>query len=144
MLGFIGEEFMVCFLLLDINFHLSLWPLEAVWPSLAHQVCCVCSRPYTDCGQLIKEASYRPHSPRVSITAAASFSSPSYIVPSLFPDPFSIFLLLIGPSNWPFSCLKAVFRHILPIVFFLCPKDCCFGLGLCFTFPLGALCHVWL
>lgn len=80
----IGEEFMVCFLLLNINVHPS---LEAVWLSLAHQVCCVCSRPYTDSGQLIKEASHCPDSPCVSITGV-SLTTPSHTFPSLFPDLF--------------------------------------------------------
>lgn len=80
------EEFMVCFLQLNISFHPSLRLLEAVWLSLAHQVCCVSSRPYTDCGQLIKEASYRTDSPCVSITASISvfFSSSSHLTPSIF------------------------------------------------------------
>lgn len=86
-------------------------------PGTAHQVCCVCSRPYTDCGQLIKEASHRPSSPYVSVTASISFTS-SHISPSLFPDPFFYLSFVIRPSNWPFSCLKAVFPHIFPVVFF--------------------------
>lgn len=59
-LGLSGEEFMVCFFLLNIYSHPPLWPLEAVCSSLAHQVCCVCSWPHTGWGQLIKEASYLP------------------------------------------------------------------------------------
>lgn len=111
----------------------------------AHQVCYVCSRPYTDCGQLIKEASHLPYSPCVSITAGVSPTSPSHIFPSLFPDLFSYLPFIIRPSNLPFSCFKAVSLHIFPVIFlFLFPEVYCFGLGLCITFPQGALCHVWL
>lgn len=136
----IGEEFMVCFLLLNIIFHLSLRPLEAVWLFLAHLVCRVFSRPYTNCGQLVKEASHRPNSPLVSITAGFYLSSPSHISPSLLPAPFPIFLLslgiVIGPC--PEGCLPPHPSHGLHFIF----MSWGLLLWLCVTFPLGVLCHV--
>lgn len=119
MLCLIGNEFMVHFLLLNITVHSSLWPSEAVWLSLAHQLCCVSSRPYTDCGQLIKEASHPPELPCVSITAGVSLTSPLYI--PLFPDLFPIFLLSLGPIIGPSPVWKLSPSTSFPLSSFYVP-----------------------
>jgi len=123
-----GSGFIACYLQLNTNCHPSLWSLEAVSLSLAQQVCCIFSRPYADCRQLIKKAGQHPDSPWVSITASISLTfSSSQILPALS-QPFSNLSYVIRPSNWPYTCLKAVYLHLYPIVlFWVCHEVYCVG-----------------
>lgn len=140
----LSEEFMAHFLLLNINFHLSLWPSEAIWSSVAHQVCCVCSQTHTDCGQLIRKATLCPHLPCVSIMQVSL--SPLLHTPfaRFFSDLEPILLLSWGIIIGPFLGWKLSPSSSFPLLPFLCLEVCWFCLGLCVTFPLGARCRMWL
>lgn len=70
---------------------------------------------------------------RISLVSL-THRSPSFT----WPSPYLPFV--IRPSNWPFSCLKAVPLHNLPFVcFFLCPEVCCFGFGVMRNISSGSV-----
>lgn len=111
-----GEEFTVCLLL---KIHPFIWSLQAVCLFLAHQVCDVCSRSFTDCGQLIKGANHRCDSPCVSKSACVCLSDTSHpTIPFIFP----IFLLPLSKVICPSPpCQLSPFTYLLLSFCFFSP-----------------------
>lgn len=101
------------FLPMNINFHPSLQPLQAVFLSLTHRS--ISSRPYADCEQL-KEDSHCPDSPCVSNTGGLSLTSTNILSSLSSWLIFPIFLLLFGLVIGPSPALKLSPAASLPFL----------------------------